>query len=58
MVHITGHNRIAEPLEQESETVADSRNRPSFNLAMTDVELLKALDSCASQTRRWLGATR
>jgi hypothetical protein len=59
VVHITGHNRIAAPLEQESETVADSRNRPSFNLAMTDVELLKALDSCASsQTRRWLGATR
>jgi hypothetical protein len=46
VVHITGHNRIAAPLEQESETVADSRNRPSFNLAMTDVELLKALDGC------------
>ena len=40
MAHITGHVRIAAPLEQVFDTVADSRNEPSFNPAMTDVELL------------------
>jgi hypothetical protein len=32
--------RIAAPLEQVFDVVADSRNEPSFNPAMTDVELL------------------
>jgi hypothetical protein len=40
VAHITGHIRIAAPLEQVFDTVADSRNEPSFNPAMTDVELL------------------
>ena len=40
MAHITGHVRIAAPLEQVFDTVADSRNEPTFNPAMTDVELL------------------
>ena len=40
MAHITGHVRIAAPLEQVFDTVADSRNEPSFNPAMTAVELL------------------
>lgn len=40
MAHITGQVRIAAPLERVFDTVADSRNEPSFNPAMTDVELL------------------
>ena len=40
MAHITGHVRIAAPVEQVFDTVADSRNEPSFNPAMTSVELL------------------
>lgn len=40
MAHITGHIRIAAPVEQVFDTVADSRNEPSFNPAMTEVELL------------------
>jgi carbon monoxide dehydrogenase subunit G len=40
MAHITGHIRIAAPVEQVFDTVADSRNEPSFNPAMTGVELL------------------
>ena len=40
MAHITGHVRIAAPLEQVFDSVANSRNEPSFNPAMTDVELL------------------
>ena len=40
MAHITGQVRIAAPLERVFDTVADSRNEPSFNPAMTAVELL------------------
>lgn len=40
MAHIAGNVRIAAPLEQVFDTVADSRNEPSFNPAMVDVELL------------------
>ena len=40
MARITGHVRIAAPVEQVFDTVADSRNEPSFNPAMTGVELL------------------
>jgi uncharacterized protein YndB with AHSA1/START domain len=40
VAHITGHVRIAAPVEQVFDTVADSRNEPSFNPAMTSVELL------------------
>lgn len=40
MAHVTGSIRIAAPLEQVFDTVADSRNEPSFNPAMTEVELL------------------
>ena len=40
MAHITGQVRIRAPLEQVFDTIADSRNEPSFNPAMTDVELL------------------
>jgi uncharacterized protein YndB with AHSA1/START domain len=40
MARITGHVRIAAPVEQVFDTVADSRNEPSFNPAMTSVELL------------------
>ena len=43
MAHITGHVRIAAPVEQVFDTVADSRNEPSFNPAMTGVELLTSL---------------
>lgn len=43
MAHITGQIRIAAPLEQVFDTVADSRNEPSFNADMTDVELLTPL---------------
>jgi hypothetical protein len=31
VAHITGQIRIAAPLEQVFDTVADSRNEPSFN---------------------------
>lgn len=40
MARITGHIRIAAPAEQVFDTVADSRNEPSFNPAMTGAELL------------------
>lgn len=40
MAHITGHIRIAAPVGRVFDTVADSRNEPSFNPAMTGVELL------------------
>jgi carbon monoxide dehydrogenase subunit G len=40
MAHITGHIRIAVPVERVFDTVADTRNEPSFNPAMTGVELL------------------
>ena len=43
MAHITGHVRIAAPVEQVFDTVADTRNEPSFNPAMAGVELLTAL---------------
>jgi len=39
VAHITGRVRIAAQLERVFDTVADSRNEPSFNPAMTDVEL-------------------
>jgi len=40
VAHISGNVRIAAPLERVFDTVADSRNEPSFNPAMTAVELL------------------
>ena len=40
MAHVTGSVRIAAPLERVFDTVADSRNEPTFNTAMTEVELL------------------
>ena len=43
MARITGHVRIAAPAEQVFDTVADTRNEPSFNPAMTSVELLTTL---------------
>jgi Polyketide cyclase / dehydrase and lipid transport len=43
VAHITGHVRIAARPEQVFDPVADTRNEPSFNPAMTDVELLTPL---------------
>lgn len=43
MAHISGRVRIAAPLEQVFDTAADSRNEPSFNPTMTDVERLTPL---------------
>lgn len=40
MAHITGQLRIAASPELVFDTAADSRNEPSFNPAMTRVELL------------------
>ena len=40
MARITGHIRIAAPVGQVFDTVADSRNEPSFYPAMTRAELL------------------
>jgi hypothetical protein len=40
VAHIRGHVRIAAPIERVFDTAADSRNEPSFNPAMSDVELL------------------
>ncbi|HEY8317788.1 MAG TPA: SRPBCC family protein [Amnibacterium sp.] len=40
MARVRGSVRIAAPLEQVFDTVADSRNEPSFNPAMTEAELL------------------
>ena len=40
MAHVTGSVRIAAPLERVFDTVANSRNEPTFNTAMTEVELL------------------
>jgi hypothetical protein len=39
MAHITGHIRIAAPAGRVFDTVADLRNEPSVNPAMTGVEL-------------------
>jgi hypothetical protein len=43
VAHITGHVRIAAPAGQVFDTVADTRNEPSFNPAMAGVELLTPL---------------
>lgn len=43
MARISGHVRIAAPAGQVFDTVADSRNQPSFNPAMAGVELLTPL---------------
>jgi carbon monoxide dehydrogenase subunit G len=40
MAHITGQVRIAAPVAQVFDTVADTRNEPSYNPAMADAELL------------------
>jgi uncharacterized protein YndB with AHSA1/START domain len=40
VAHVTGRVRIAASPERVFDTVADSRNEPSFNTAMTEVELL------------------
>jgi hypothetical protein len=50
VAHIVGNVRIAAPLEQVFDTVADSRNEPSFNPAMVDVELLTPLPVRAGTT--------
>ena len=42
MARISGQVHIAAPVEVVFDTVADSRNEPSFNPAMRDVELLTA----------------
>lgn len=43
MAHIAGQVQIAAPIEQVFDTVADTRNEPSFNPGMTAVELLTPL---------------
>jgi hypothetical protein len=43
VAHVTGHVRIAAPAGQVFDTVADTRNEPSFNPAMAGVELLTPL---------------
>jgi hypothetical protein len=59
VAHITGHLRIAAPPEQVFDTVADSRNEPSFNPAMTYVELLTPLPiGQGTRFRAYLGKTR
>lgn len=40
MARVSGQVRIAAPVETVFDTVADPRNEPSFNPAMTDVEVL------------------
>jgi Polyketide cyclase / dehydrase and lipid transport len=40
VARISGRIRIAAPVERVFDTAADSRNEPSFNPAMTGVELL------------------
>ncbi len=40
VAHISGHVRIAAPVERVFDTAADSRSEPSFNPAVSDVELL------------------
>jgi uncharacterized protein YndB with AHSA1/START domain len=40
VAHVTGSVRIAAPRERVFDTVADTRNEPSFNTAITEVELL------------------
>jgi hypothetical protein len=41
--HISGHLRIAAPVARVFDVAADSRNEPSYNPAMHDVELLTPL---------------
>ena len=43
MAHISGQLHIAAPPDLVFDTVADSRNEPSFNPEMRDVELLTPL---------------
>jgi len=42
VAHISGRIHVAAPCELVFDTVADSRNEPSFNPAMHDVRLLTA----------------
>lgn len=59
MAHLTGQIRIAAPIEQVFDTVADSRNEPSFNPAMTYVELLTPLPiGQGTRFRAYLGKAR
>jgi len=37
VAHISGHVRIAAPVERVFDTAADSRNEPSFNPAMSEM---------------------
>lgn len=39
MVHVKGDIRIAAPVERVFDTVADSRHEPSYNPAMSSVEM-------------------
>lgn len=56
MVHVAGSVRIAAPPERVFDTVADSRNEPSFNTAMTDVELLTGEPvGCGTRFRARMG---
>jgi hypothetical protein len=43
VAHIAGQIEIAAPVEQVFDTAADTRNEPSYNPAMTGVELLTPL---------------
>lgn len=40
VAHVNGRLRIAAPVQRVFDTVADTRNEPSFNPAMASVELL------------------
>lgn len=50
MAHITGHVRIAAPIGRVFDTVADTRNEPSFNPAMTGAELLTGMEMLVELT--------
>jgi hypothetical protein len=45
VAHLTGHLWIAAPIERVFDTIADSRNEPSFNPAMTYVVLESGRDA-------------
>lgn len=57
MAHVTGSIRIAAPLERVFDMVADLRNEPAYNPAMTEVELLTPELGLGARFRARMGRT-
>jgi len=58
MAKIENETLIGRPVEKVFDFVADSRNEPSFNPAMTSVELLTRCHRSGTQFRARMGNRR